>query len=57
LLKFYLFDFLWHECRIQLDVTGKAFYEEVEARDYKEAGEVALARNPNAKVMDVAAVM
>ncbi len=44
-------------CRVRLYVAGKVFYEEVEARDYKEAREVALARNPNAKVMGVTAVM
>lgn len=45
------------KCRVQLFVAGKVFHEEVEARDYKEAREVALARIPNAKVMGVAAVM
>jgi len=45
------------KCRVQLMVAGKVFHEEVEARDYKEAREVALARNPNAKVMGVTAVM
>jgi hypothetical protein len=43
-------------CKVQLYVAGKVFYEEVEARDYQEAREVALARNPNAKVMGVTAV-
>jgi hypothetical protein len=43
--------------RVQLFVAGKVFHEEVEARDYKEAREVALARNPNAKVMGVTAVV
>jgi hypothetical protein len=45
------------KCRVQLFVAGKMFYEELEARDYKEAREVALARNPNANVMGVTAVM
>lgn len=45
------------KCRVQLYVAGKVFYEDVEARDYKEAREVALARNPNAKVMGVTALM
>jgi hypothetical protein len=45
------------KCRVQLFVAGKVFYEEVEARDFMEAREVALARNPNAKVMGVTAVM
>jgi hypothetical protein len=43
-------------CKVQLYVAGKVFYEEVEARDYQEARQVALARNPNAKVMSVNAV-
>ena len=43
-------------CKVQLYVSGKVFYEEMEARDYKEAREVALARNPNAKVIGVTAV-
>ena len=45
------------KCRVQLFVAGKVFYEEVEARDYKEAREVSMARNPNAKVMGVTAVV
>jgi hypothetical protein len=45
------------KCRVQLFVAGKVFYEEVEARDYKEAREVVLHRNPNAKVMGVTAVV
>ncbi len=43
-------------CKVQLYVAGKVFYEEMEARDYKEAREVALARNPNAKVLSVTTV-
>jgi hypothetical protein len=43
-------------CKVQLYVAGKVFYEEVEARDYQDAKQVALARNPNAKVMGVTAV-
>jgi hypothetical protein len=43
-------------CKVQLYVSGKVFDEIVEARDYKEAKEVALARNPNAKVIGVTAV-
>jgi hypothetical protein len=43
-------------CKVQLYVAGKVFYEQVEARDYREAKEVALARNPNAKVISVNAV-
>jgi hypothetical protein len=44
------------KCRVQLYVAGKLFNEEVIARDYQEAKEVALARNPNAKVVSVTAV-
>ena len=43
-------------CKVQLYVAGKVFYEEVKARDYQEAREVAIARNPNAKVMSVTGV-
>jgi len=43
-------------CKVQLYVAGKVLYEEVQARDYKEAKEVALARNPNAKIISVNAV-
>jgi hypothetical protein len=43
-------------CKVQLYVSGKVFYEEVEARDYQDAKETALARNPKAKVMGVTAV-
>jgi hypothetical protein len=43
-------------CRVQLYVAGKVFTEEVEARNYQEAKEVALARNPNAKVVGVTAI-
>lgn len=44
------------KCEVQLYVAGKVFKEEVYARDYQEAREVALARNPNAKVISVTAV-
>ena len=44
------------KCEVQLYVAGTVFYETVIARDYKEAKEVALARNPNAKVINVTAV-
>jgi hypothetical protein len=43
-------------CKVQLYVCGKVFNEIVEARDYQEAREVALARNPNARVIGVTAV-
>lgn len=44
------------KCKVQLYVSGKVFYEEVYARDYSEAKQVALARNPNAKIVSVTAV-
>ena len=43
-----------HEVR--LFVAGTVFTEEVIARNYDEAREVALARNPNATVIGVTAV-
>ncbi len=43
-----------HEVR--LFVAGQVFTEEVIARNYDEAREVALARNPNATVLGVTAV-
>jgi len=44
------------KCQVKLYVCGKVFYEEMYARDYQEAREVALARNPNAQVVSVTAV-
>lgn len=44
------------KCKVQLYVAGKVFYEEVYARDYNDAKETALARNPKAKVISVTAV-
>jgi len=44
------------KCKVQLYVAGKVFDEIVHARDYEDARKVALARNPNAKVMGVTAV-
>jgi len=43
-------------CKVQLYVAGKVFHEIVEARDYNDAKETALARNPNAKVVGVTAI-
>ena len=43
-------------CRVQLYVAGQTFNEEVRAVDYDEAKRVALARNPNARVISVTAV-
>jgi hypothetical protein len=44
------------KCRVQLFVAGKVFNEIVEARDYQEARQVAIARNPNAKIVGVTAI-
>jgi hypothetical protein len=38
---------------VKLYVAGQVFSEEVRARNYNEAKQVALARNPNAKVISV----
>jgi len=43
------------KCEVTLYVSGKVFKEEVYARDYQDAREVALARNPNAKILSVTA--
>ena len=43
------------KCEVRLYVAGRMFSEEVYARNYQEAREVALARNPNATVMGVTA--
>jgi hypothetical protein len=39
--------------KVQLYVCGKVFDEIVEARDYDDAKQTALARNPRAKVVGV----
>lgn len=44
------------KCKVQLYVAGQVFDEIVIARNYQEAKEVALARNPNAQVIGVTAV-
>jgi hypothetical protein len=44
------------KCEVTLYVAGQVFKEEVIARDYQEARQVALARNPNAKIIGVTAV-
>ena len=41
---------------VTLYVAGTIFKEEVIARDYEHAREIALARNPDAQVMSVTAV-
>ena len=42
--------------KVELIVAGQVFTEEVRAVDYQEASQVALARNPNAKIISVTAV-
>tara|TARA_B000000557_G_C20612734_1_gene374581 strand:+ start:105 stop:248 length:144 start_codon:yes stop_codon:yes gene_type:complete len=44
------------KCEVRLYVAGQVFTEKVICRNYEEAREVALARNPNAKVLGVTAV-
>ena len=44
------------KCEVKLYVAGTVFNEEVVAKDYQEARQVALARNPNARVISVNAV-
>ena len=41
------------KCEVQLYAAGQVFTETVHAVDYQEAREVALARNPNARVISV----
>jgi len=43
-------------CKVKLYVAGKVFEEIVEAANYQDARETALARNPKAKVVSVNAV-
>lgn len=45
------------KCKVQLFLAGKVFYEEVEARDYQDAKNTALQRNPSAKVISVTTVL
>jgi hypothetical protein len=44
------------KCEVKLYIAGKVFTETVEARNYQDAKETALARNPTAKVVGVNAV-
>jgi len=44
------------KCKVQLYVAGQVFYEEVICRDYQHARKIALARNPDAKIISVTAV-
>ena len=41
------------KCEVELYVAGTVFKEEVHAANYAEARQVALARNPNARVVSV----
>ena len=43
-------------CEVQLYVAGQVFTETVRAVNYQEARQVALARNPNARIVSVTAV-
>ena len=43
-------------CEVKLYVAGTVFNEEVHAANYAEARQVALARNPNARIISVTAV-
>ena len=42
--------------KVTLYVAGKVFHEEFEARDYQDAKQTALARNPTAKIVSVTGV-
>ena len=42
--------------KVELIVAGQVFTEAVRAVDYQEARQVALARNPNARIISVNAV-
>lgn len=44
------------KCLVTLYKAGTVFKEEVIAKDYQDARQVALARNPNAKIVSVTAV-
>ena len=44
------------KCEVTLYVAGTVFKEQVIARNYEEARQTALARNPTAKVVSVTAV-
>ena len=44
------------KCQVTLYKAGTVFKEEVIAKDYQDARQVALARNPGAKIVGVTAV-
>ena len=41
------------KCEVKLYVAGQVFTDREQADDYQEARQVALARNPNARVISV----
>tara|TARA_B100000035_G_scaffold144527_1_gene123081 strand:+ start:183 stop:323 length:141 start_codon:yes stop_codon:yes gene_type:complete len=41
------------KCEVSMFIAGKVIKEEVHARDYQEARQVAMARNPNAQIIGV----
>ncbi len=45
------------KCEVTLYKAGTVFKEEMIARNYQDAREVALARNPGAKIVSVTAVL
>jgi|TARA_B100002019_G_scaffold159636_1_gene137617 hypothetical protein len=45
------------KCEVKLYVAGQVFKEEVYARDYQHARQIALARNPGATVVGINAKM
>jgi hypothetical protein len=44
------------KCEVTLYVAGTVFKEQVIARNYEEAKQTAIARNPTAKIVSVTAV-
>ncbi|AIX20600.1 hypothetical protein M1M14_gp137 [Synechococcus phage ACG-2014e] len=44
------------KCEVTLYVAGTVFKEQVIARNYEEARQTAVARNPTAKIVSVTAV-
>jgi hypothetical protein len=44
------------KCEVTLYLSGTVFKEQVVARNYEEARQTAIARNPTAKVVGVTAV-
>jgi len=48
-----LYEYIKMKYEVQLYVGGTVFYETVQATNYQDAKETALARNPKAKVISV----